>query len=305
MTHKGNSNKALKGFFRHVIGMDKNEESEKVDAINGKTVAKYQKMAYQVQTVTNDRRKKSALVFGIASLLFVSCSPVLVGTPTPIITETPSPTATFITVPPTSTPQFGVDKEKFTNFPQSYNYLINHLDEFVKAPDPVNNRAAFDRWYTEELVPALGPISERELNLETYTFGPGYYSISLTGRPGITMTGNPNFFYFENSGIVYPVPCINITSPNHPGVTRWTYCPILFERRDPIGNRWGTGALEEIAAGSPISEVLIIVNIKDHPDKSLDWGDEVSAFVGALGRYPDSGTYANFGIGYINFFNRR
>ena len=67
---------------------------EKVDVIKGKTVAKYQKMEYQEPTVKNDRGVKVSLVIGFASLLFVSCSPMVVATPTPIYTETPVATAT-------------------------------------------------------------------------------------------------------------------------------------------------------------------------------------------------------------------
>ena len=126
-------------------------------------------------------------------------------------------------------PEDTIDIDKFHNFPQSYEYLLAHPEEFVQSPDPVTNRAAFDRWYTEQLVPALGPLSEREVNFEAMGVGPDVYGYSFYVWPLHPTEGQLAFFYFESSGVIYPVPCFNVSeiALAHDEVD-WTLCMAMF-----------------------------------------------------------------------------
>jgi hypothetical protein len=40
---------------------------------------------------------------------------------------------------------------------RKYEYLLAHSYEFIHAPDPINNRAAFDNGVSEELMDVIGP----------------------------------------------------------------------------------------------------------------------------------------------------
>lgn len=113
-------------------------------------------------------------------------------TPPPLTTTTQTPTET---AKATATPET-ISMEMYQNVPESYEYLLAHPDEFIHAPDPINNRAAFDKWFSEELMEVIGPRSERAVNIRVSALGQGgcLYSAWLD-RP-TAISGNPGFFLF-------------------------------------------------------------------------------------------------------------
>ena len=42
--------------------------------------------------------------------------------------------------------KYPIDLEKLHNFPESYEYMVKNLDEFVEAPDPLEDLGAFREW---------------------------------------------------------------------------------------------------------------------------------------------------------------
>jgi hypothetical protein len=132
----------------------------------------------------------------------------------------------------TPTPEFGIDMEKFHNFPKSYEYLLAHPDEFVHAPDPLTDRAAFERWWIEEFLQAIGEPSERDVDIWCEGVGPldGYTAVvdpSRRGRDDIWI-GQPDFFYFDHNGEVFPVPVIHLTMDGNESVDM-TFAVALYD----------------------------------------------------------------------------
>ena len=117
-------------------------------------------------------------------------------TPTDLATQTESPVPTETA---TLTPEFGIDMEKLHHIPAEYDHLLYRLDEFVQAPDPITDSDAFDRWWNEELIPALGPVTEREVNFYVDGLGNNYEGYSAdTDMKGVDrIIGEPEFFFFN------------------------------------------------------------------------------------------------------------
>ena len=123
--------------------------------------------------------------------------------PTMTVTSTAAPTATTV---PTRDP-YEIDKARLHNFPESYEYVLAHPDEFVRAPDPFTERVAFDKWWNEQLIPALGSVYERKNELMG---GYGFDGLRCKAS-GDPVTGEPTgFFYFMDGGILRPVVMQNI-----------------------------------------------------------------------------------------------
>jgi len=264
------------------------------------------------------KQKKIIVIcaLGVATVLCTSCAPVVIDivrstTPTSVVEGTPSPTnhvvtetsvpATATTRPTetaTATPEAGIDMEKFQNMPANYEYLLAHLDEFVQAPDPLTDRAAFNRWWDEELIPALGPISQRPLTANTLDMVDSRFSYSAIAalRP-IPLIGKPNFFYFENNGVIYPVPCINVTNSSFPGVTRLTLCPALTDR--VARSRAGTNSLEMFSEGAEIVITEVYQDLSYKPD--VDWGGLDNLVNSLGGYYNDPDNRVIFGFGTVVF----
>ncbi|MEN6620578.1 MAG: hypothetical protein ABFD50_03370, partial [Smithella sp.] len=116
---------------------------------------------------------------------------------TPTGTQEPAATLTAIPTPipkPTEDP-YRFDIEKFHSFPQSYEYLLAHPDEFVQATDPLTDRAAFDKWWNEAFIPALGPVSERPLTVNTLNCGDSRLSHMCNADLGrMPVLEQPTFF---------------------------------------------------------------------------------------------------------------
>lgn len=109
--------------------------------------------------------------------------------------------------------KYPIDLEKLHNFPESVDYLKSHEDEFVEAPDPMEDFEEFRTWYLDKFIPSLGDIQKRES--EWYKGGQGISDTGLflnivpedeiNGQP---LTGVPDFFYFKDGETYYPVPVI-------------------------------------------------------------------------------------------------
>lgn len=192
-----------------------------------------------------------------------------------------------------------LDMEMFHNYPQNYEYLLAHLDEFVQSPDPVSNRAAFDKWFMDQLVPALGPASERPINIYN-TGGAGGNNVWEVYTRTSTLLSEPPFFWFEHEGIVYPVPCITTENSNSKskGGTKMTLCPALFNHPSIYS---GTTALEALVSGWRINHITIIYDpVANRSD--MDWGD-AQALVTSVGDYqPVTDVRIKFGFGEMTAF---
>lgn len=173
-------------------------------------------------------------------------SPVIIDSVTPAPTETP-------TLSPTENP-FEIDEEKFHNFPESYEYLLTHPDEFVQAPDPLTNRVKFDEWWSEEFIPVVGEIThEREVDVRVE--GYSYFSTSLVAdASSLHLFSLPQFFYFESQGTLYAVPVFNVQILDYtPGKTNATMAVILCDTK-----YWtATSALARISAGEDFKRIEI------------------------------------------------
>jgi len=189
----------------------------------------------------------------------------------------------------------------FNRFPESREYLAAHLDEFVQAPDPFTQRAAFDKWWKEKLVPALGERSQREL-----TGGNDFGQLADMGDRWLGATSDyrgaqllrmPQFFYFINEETIYPVPIFNFPAPPwYPDTTMYTMMPILFDD----GNHHDDN-LARITSRENVETVLIY--------KTTGWNSTVDRFIGAglltLRSEVDLNTPGKdivFGPGRVKFF---
>jgi hypothetical protein len=144
--------------------------------------------------------------------------------------------------------------EIFHTLPDSYEYLLVHLDEFIQAPDPVSEREAFDQWIYQRLIPAIGPREQREVNLPVEVLATGPVNCDAwPGRPRPTFEGEVGFFYFVYSGQVFPVVVFNV-SRFDPGIVDATFAVALF---DIPGQPAGTNALQRLAEGGSVAQTDI------------------------------------------------
>ena len=196
-------------------------------------MAEYQQMIEQKIAAKTDRRINAARLVGICAICFAACAPpaleiAATATPTPPATAAPTITATFT---PTRDP-YEMDLEKLHNLPESYEYLLAHLDEFVQAPDPVNDRAAFDRWWNEEFLPAIGDPLERSPDVEVHgtTERYGFEALIVPGGDeGLgVMIDQPGFFYFKHGGEIFAVPVVDVAYKDNRH-TNDTMAIILFD----------------------------------------------------------------------------
>jgi len=177
-------------------------------------------------------------------------------------TITPEPTATATEMPtPTEIPEkYPIDLEKLHNFPESYEYVIAHPEEFVEAPNPFKDIDAFNDWFYNKFVPLLGDYKEREVNYATSDIGlqPDFYVANAYSEPK-KMLGEPEFFYFNNYGTLYPVITLNVFSDNQKAFIR-TLSVILYDG-DYSGE--GTGVINSLSRGEKIYGIALFTNERD------------------------------------------
>ena len=135
---------------------------------------------------------------------------VATATPTWTLTPEPSPTATATateTPKPTEVEKYPIDLEKLSTTPESYQYLLDHKEKFVKGPDPLEvGVEEFFKWYNENLIPSLGDYKERDGNVYYYSVGAGEERCGMSGyNLDGSFKGQMEFWYFEHGGVVYPV----------------------------------------------------------------------------------------------------
>lgn len=144
---------------------------------------------------------------------------VATATPTWTLTLEPSPTATATatatateTPIPTEVEKYPIDLEKLHNFPQSYEYLVAHPEEFVEAPNPLEDINIFNQWWNEKLVPILGDRSEREKNMIMRGGGVlgDFFDIKNSEDQAMPLQGQPEMLFFKHEGVTYPIAIINV-----------------------------------------------------------------------------------------------
>jgi hypothetical protein len=143
-------------------------------------------------------------------LTLVSPTEAMTEMPTLTLTPEPSPTAT---IPPTETPipteveKYPIDLEKLSTTPESYQYLLDNKEKFVKGPDPLEvGMEEFFKWYSEKLIPSLGDYKERDGNLYYNQVAVGEEKLAISGNNlDRSIMGQMEFWYFEHGGVVYPV----------------------------------------------------------------------------------------------------
>jgi len=239
------------------------------------------------------------------SLALTGCVSTGASNPTAVPTSTAAPTATLTPTPaPTPTPQptvdlFVIDPAKFHNFPESYEYLLAHRDEFVQAPDPLSDRAAFDQWYNEEFIPALGPVSERRIDVID---GIGYEDGEFRASACSDISHEPSgFFYFTDGDIIRPVVVENIGSMDSRFIV--TLAVTLFD----FGNGFnGLDEIQRISDGYEIRTVSIFTHLdnlnglREFPKNFIFVERFMEA--GFVGRFDDN--RVTFGAGYIEAWGK-
>jgi hypothetical protein len=106
---------------------------------------------------------------------------------------------------------FEFDAEKLSHMPASYEYLRDHPEEFVQAPDPwVVGVEKFNQWIDEVLDKALGDLMVRIPNViaDFCSVGDVDY-LSAGGGQAKLPIGPMDFFFFTHNGVIYPVYLIN------------------------------------------------------------------------------------------------
>lgn len=204
-------------------------------------------------------------------------------------TQTPTETATPETI----------SMEMYQNVPESYEYLLAHSDEFIHAPDPINNRAAFDKWFSEELMDVIGPRSERAVNIRVSALGQGGGLYSAWQDRPTAISRNPVFFYFEYSGTVIPVVVINVSRWSDPNVVDQTFCVGLFGGQfSPTPN--GTNTLQMLSSGAKLSQMDIFLSTSSELLSGVQLSDMAQSFIDSSGdawaNLPDN---VAFGLGQV------
>jgi hypothetical protein len=258
---------------------------------------------------------KTILAFttGIFAILFVSsCTPSpvdIIATTTEIPTVVTSTPTLTLTLTPTSTPQptiaptatknpYDLDIEKFYKLPPSYEYFLDHLDEFVKSPDPIYERAAFDKWVSEELYPVLGPRKERQVNIKVDALGNSSNAFNAFLKRPTAFQGNLGFFAFNYQEVWVPTFCVNVARFNPKEVDQ-TLCVGLFDGIQVEG----TEIFRKLATGG--NRVTEIDIFKVPNPSGLPVGNFGESFLQVSGdAWIDLPDNVSFGLGMINLTDK-
>jgi hypothetical protein len=169
--------------------------------------------------------------------------------PTITLTPEPTPTATEITE------KYPIDLEKLHNFPESYEYMVKNLDEFVEAPDPLEDLGAFREW-VGKLEITIGDYNNREVNYWSKGVGfyPDYFEASSYSSPN-KLEGQPEVAYFKHGSEIFPMLGLNVYYKDG-GFVR-TMLVILYNGN---GSPEGKGVIDTLADGGRIRAVWINSN---------------------------------------------
>lgn len=216
--------------------------------------------------------------------------PTATATELPTITPTPEPTPT-----PTEIPEkYPIDLEKLSTTPESYEYLLDHKNEFVKGPDPLEvGMEEFFKWYSEKLIPSLGDYKERDGNLCYNQIAVGEEMMAVTKCVSDRLfKGQLEFWYFEHGGVAYPV--FEIAGIRVDGEIGYNLGMVLVEG---VGSQ-GLGAIKYITDGNERYGGITIF-IKNN--EVLPFPEDVRTML-EQGFFYYNGREHYFGIGAINFF---
>lgn len=211
-------------------------------------------------------------------------------------TITPEPTATATEMPtPTEIPEkYPIDLEKLSTTPESYEYLLNHKEEFVKGPDPLEvGMEEFFKWYSEKLIPSLGDYKERDGNIcyNQVAVGEELMNVSKCDLDR-SFKGQLEFWYFEHGGVVYPV--FEIAGIQTNGKIGYNIGVVLVEG---LGEQ-GLGAIKDVKDGQ---KEFWNIYIKTNDVKEMPVSEDVHRML-KEGFFYYNGREHYLGIGLINFF---
>ena len=178
--------------------------------------------------------------------------------PTKTATKMPTATAMEMSTPTeVAKEKYSLDQEKLHNFPESYEYMVENLDEFVEAPDPLEDLEAFREW-VGKLEITIGDSNNREVNYwpESVGFYPKYYSADSFLSPN-SLVGNPEIAYFKHGSEIFPMLGLNVYYKNG-GFVR-TMLVILYNGN---GSPEGKGVIDTLGNGGRIRTIRIY-NTKD------------------------------------------
>jgi len=209
-------------------------------------------------------------------LTLVSPTEGMTEMPTLTLTPEPSPTAV---IPPTETPRpteaekYPIDLEKLRNFPKSYEYLVAHPEEFVEAPNPLEDIDVFNQWWNEKFIPILGDRSEREKNMIMRGGGVlgDFFDISNSEDQAMPLQGQPEMLFFKHEGVTYPIAIINVGYEEDPHANFTMAIILVYE--NVLGEK---GDLMALANGEKIKMLRIFLkkdpNYPGIEDNLLDVG---------------------------------
>ena len=167
-----------------------------------------QALLVQEKELKSTQRTGTQLLTLVPETEVATQTPTITLTPKPTKTEIPSPTPTKTEIPE----KYPIDLEKLRNFPQSYEYLVAHPEEFVEAPNPLEDIDFFNQWWNEKFVPILGDRSEREKNMIMRGGGVlgDFFDIKNSEDQAMPLQGQPEMLFFKHEGIIYPIAIINV-----------------------------------------------------------------------------------------------
>lgn len=172
-----------------------------------------------------------------------------VPTPTRKATETQAPTPTK-----TETPEkYPIDINKIHNFPKSYEYMVNNLNEFVEAPDGFSDPEALYNWWTEKCIPALGNQEDLEPNVfgvpDVSTAGFGFHTMIYESK---SLLSEPNIFYFRYNNKIYPVLVLTVEDEFNINVGTFAF---IIHNKSQNGDD-GFDALKTLSTGEKIASLF-------------------------------------------------
>ncbi len=220
----------------------------------------------------------------------LTLEPTATATEIPTITPTPEPTPTATEIPE----KYPIDLEKLSTTPESYEYLMNHKDEFVKGPDPLEvGMEEFFKWYSEKLIPSLGYYKERDGNLCYSNVAVGEELMNV-GNCDLdrSFKGQVEFWYFEHEGVIYPV--LEIAGIQTNGEIGYNIGVILVEG---IGIQ-GLGAIKDV---KDRQKEFWNIYIRTNDKKAIPVSEDVHRML-EEGFFYYNGREHYLGIGLINFF---
>ena len=220
-------------------------------------------------------------------ILFSACAPA-----TPLATQTPTPQPT-VTVTPTITPSpaptatatievdpYTIDMEKFLNPAPSYEYMVEHPEEYQQAPDLLSDVEAFKDWYYNQYVPALLAGHEEKMhdmdgnafskrNVTNFTASSGMYPaggygldmvISSSDLSLTPLQGELPIAYFMHEGIMYPILAFTVSDRGNSGIG--TYSVILDPKsQSPFSD--GSDAIKNLYDGNMIKLIQLEKEISE------------------------------------------